>query len=123
MSGGRKVIQFPGAGEKTGKRPSRQIRKVDGIKYCSQQQIKHLRRTARDQAGLDRSKGEVTGIREWMTIDLITSTGLRVSEAANARCAYLRAGYGENAQFVRDGKGSKSRAVQIPDSLRQFSSW
>lgn len=118
-----KVIPFPG-GRK------RQIRKVvntDGIKYFSQQQIRLLRRTVRDQAELDRAKGKLTGVREWMAIDLLTSTGLRVSEAANVRCGDIKAGYGDSALFVRDGKGSKSRTVQIPDSLKKhlksFAAW
>ena len=54
-----------------------------------------------------------------MAIDLLVSTGLRVSEAANVRCGDLKTGYGESALFVRDGKGSKSRTVQIPDSLKK----
>ena len=48
-------------------------------------------------------------------------------EAANVRCGDLRASYGESALFVRDGKGAKSRTVQIPDSmkrhLKQFIAW
>jgi site-specific recombinase XerD len=62
-----------------------------------------------------------------MAIDLITSSGLRVSEAANVRCGDIKAGYGESALFVRDGKGAKSRTVQIPDALKkhlkQFIIW
>jgi site-specific recombinase XerD len=62
-----------------------------------------------------------------MAVDLVTSSGLRVSEAANIRCGDLRASYGESALFVRDGKGSKSRTVQIPDALKrhlkQFAVW
>jgi len=64
---------------------------------------------------------------EWMAIDLVTSSGLRVSEAANVRCGDLPASYGESALFVRDGKGAKSRTVQIPDALKrhlkQFIVW
>jgi integrase/recombinase XerD len=122
-----KVVQFPGTRHNPGRDRSRQIKNIDGIKYFSQQQIKLIRRTVRDQATLDLDKGQVTAVREWMTIDLLVSTGLRVSEAANVRCGDLKAGYGESALFVRDGKGSKSRTVQIPDSLRkhlkQFITW
>lgn len=89
------------------------------IKYFMENQIKLIRRTARDASQLDRDKGKVTGIREWAVIDLLTSTGLRVSEAANVRCGDIRAGYGESALFVRDGKGGKERTVQIPDSLKK----
>ena len=122
-----RLIQFPANREKVGQKASRQIRNIDGIKYFNQQQIKLLRRTVRDQAALDMERGQVTAIREWMAIDLLTSTGLRVSEAADVRCGDLKAGYGESALFVRDGKGGKSRTVQIPDSLKkhlkQFVTW
>ncbi len=122
-----KVVQFPGTRQKPGREQPRQITNVDGIKYFNQQQIKLLRRTVRDQAALDMDREQVTAVREWMAVDLLTSTGLRVSEVANARCGDLKAGYGESALFVRDGKGSKSRTVQVPDSLKkhfkQFLTW
>ena len=122
-----KVIEFPTTREKANERPLRKIKNIDGIKYFNQQQIKLLRRTIRDKAALDHAHGLVTGLREWMAIDLITSTGVRVSEAANVRCGDLKVGYGESALFVRDGKGSKSRTVQIPDALKkhlkQFVAW
>jgi site-specific recombinase XerD len=122
-----RVIQFPGQQEKSCNRPSRQIKNIDGIKYYNELQIKLLRRTVRDQAALDMDRNQVTAFREWMVVDLLTCTGLRVSEAANVRCGDIKAGYGECALFVRDGKGSKSRTVQIPDSLKkhlkQFITW
>ncbi len=122
-----RIILFPAKRENACQKASRQIQNIDGIKYFNQQQIKLLRRTVRDQATLDLERAQVTGIREWMAIDLLTSTGLRVSEAADVRCGDLKAGYGESALFVRDGKGGKSRTVQIPDSLKkhlkQFVTW
>jgi site-specific recombinase XerD len=122
-----RVIKFPGTQQKSSQDQSHKITNIDGIKYYSDQQIKLLRRTIRDQAALDLERGQVTAIREWMTVDLITSSGLRVSEAANIRCGDLKAGYGESALFVRDGKGAKSRTVQIPDALKrhlkQFVVW
>ncbi len=122
-----KVVQFPGTQQKSSRNQSHKITNIDGIKYYSDQQIKLLRRTVRDRAALDSERGQVTAIREWMAVDLITSSGLRVSEAANVRCGDLKGGYGESALFVRDGKGSKSRTVQIPDSLKrhlkQFMVW
>ena len=77
------------------------------------------RRTVRDQAQLDKEKGKVTGIHEWMVIDLLTSTGLRVSETANVRCGDLKIGYGQAEIFVQEGKGSISGTVEIPDSLKK----
>jgi len=111
-----KVIKFPQQ-KKTVK--IRRIKNIDGFKYFNESQIKLIRRTAKDQAVLDKTKGNVTAIREWMAIDLITSTGMRVAEASNIRCGDIKAGYSESAIFIRDGKGSKSRTVQIPDSLKK----
>jgi site-specific recombinase XerD len=118
-TGSGRIIQFPGQQEEPCDRPSRQIKNIDGIKYFTEQQVKLIRRTVRDQAILDMDRNQVTAVREWMAIDLLTSSGLRVSEAANVRCGDVRTGYGECALFVRDGKGAKSRTVQIPDSLKK----
>jgi site-specific recombinase XerD len=122
-----RVIKFPGAQEMVNPKTVRQIINIDGMKYFTDQQIKLLRRTVRDRAALDLERNQVTAIREWMAVDLITSSGIRVSEAANVRCGDLKAGYGECALFVREGKGAKSRTVQIPDSLKrhlkQFIVW
>lgn len=109
------IIQFPVRLPAKGKTERRRVKNVDGIKYLTEPQIKALRRTVRDQA----ATGKMTPIREWMAIDLLTSSGLRVSEAANVRCGDVKAGYGESGVFVRDGKGGRSRTVEIPDSLKK----
>jgi site-specific recombinase XerD len=120
------VVDFPASVQVT-KRKRDRIKSVDGVKYFNEKQIKLLRRTARDQAELDANKGKVTGLREWMVIDLMTSTGLRVSEAANLRCGDIKMGYGESKIFVREGKGRVSGHVVITESLRghlrAFLSW
>jgi len=92
---------------------------ADKIKYFNDHQIKLLRRTVRDQAEMDLSRGTITGVREWMAIDLLTSTGLRVAEAANFRCGDLKVGYGQCEIYIRCGKGGKARTVQIPESLKK----
>ena len=113
------VISMPIRGKVKSKTRKMKIRNVDGIKYFTEKQIKAIRRTVRDQAVLDKEKGKVTGIREWMAIDFITSTGVRVSEAANVRCGDLKIGYGQAEIFVREGKDSVSGHVEIPDSLKK----
>jgi integrase/recombinase XerD len=111
-----KVIQFP---TKRQRSESKAVKSADGFKYFTEPQVKLIRRTARDASQLARQKGQVTGVRDWMLIDLLTSTGLREAEAADVRCGDIRAGYGESALYVRNGKGDKSRTVQIPDSLKK----
>ena len=119
------IINLPLRGKQRGRK--KKIRNIDGIKYFTEKQIKALRKAARDQADLDKEKGKVTGIREWMAIDLLTCSGLRVSEAANVRCGDLKIGYGVSEVFVREGKDSISGTVEIPASLKkhlkQFLQW
>ena len=116
---GENVIKLPVQKKGVKSQPVKRIKNVDGIKYFNEKQIKLLRRTVRDQAELDGQKENVTGIREWVAIDLLTCTGLRVSEAANLRCGDLKLGYAESKIFVRDGKGGISGHVVVPDSLKK----
>lgn len=120
------VIQFPTNLQPKGKKKER-IKNVDGIKYFNALQIKTIRRRVRDQAEVDLKKENVTGIKEWMVIDLITSTGIRVSEAANLRCGDLKLGYGDSRIFVRKGKGDVSGHVVVNEllkrHLRSFIGW
>lgn len=92
----------------------RQPKNSDGIKYFSEPQVKALRRLVRDKA----ATGRMTALREWMAVDVLTGSGLRVSECADLRCGSLKAGYGESSLFVSNGKGNKSRYVEIPNSLK-----
>lgn len=107
--------------------PKLRIKSVDGIKYFNEKQIKLLRRTVRDRAEIDVQKDKVTAIREWMVIDLLTCTGLRVSEASDLRCGDLKLGYAESKIFVRNGKGGISGHVVVPEGLKKhlkgFLSW
>jgi len=109
------IVRFP----VRPKRKERRVRKLGGIKYFNSQQIKALLRAARDQADLDLRKGKVTGVREWMAIDLLTATGMRVSEAADLCCGDLKLGYAESKVFVREGKGCISADVVINESLKK----
>lgn len=98
--------------------PRQPRRSLDGPKYFIAQQIQLIRRTARDAALLAEQKRQVTGVRVWMLIDLLTCTGLREAEAAGLWCGDLRLGYGETAVFVRCGKGGRSRTIQISNALK-----
>ncbi len=104
-----KIIKFPAKGKRR-----MRVRNIDGIKYFNQRQIRMLRRSARDQS----ATGKMTNVREWMAIDLLTCTGLRVSEAADLRCGDLKIDYGQSKIFVRNGKGYLSAHVIIPESLK-----
>ncbi|MCH9007055.1 integrase, partial [candidate division KSB1 bacterium] len=69
-----------------------------GPKYFTEKQVKLIRRTARDAARL----GKLKDARNWMLIDLLTSSGLREAEAADVRVGDLRLGYDEASIFVRN---------------------
>jgi len=97
-------------------KPAKQATKVkpaEQVRYFNEPQIKLLRRTVRGAAELAKTKGQVTAIRDWMLIDLLTSSGLREAEASDLRCGDVKCGYGESALYVRNGKGNKVRTVQI----------
>ena len=78
--------------QKTQQARRKSIKNIDGIKYFNKSQIRLIRRTVRDKAELDINRGKITSIREWLVIDILTSTGVRVSEAANLRCGDLKIG-------------------------------
>lgn len=110
-----RLIAFPRPSPAS--KPKAAVRQ-DGFKYFTEQQVRLIRRTARDRATVALSRGTTTAVRVWMLIDLLTSTGLRAAEAADLRCGDVRTANGESAIVVRNGKGGKSGTVQIPDSLR-----
>lgn len=120
------IIELPVERKRITKR-QKPITNLDGVKYFSEAQIRLIRKAVRDKANLDQAKANLTGIREWMVVDLITTTGLRVSEAADLRCGDVKSGYGQSEVYVRDGKGSRSRTVQMPTSLKrhfnQYMEW
>jgi site-specific recombinase XerD len=100
---------------------------MDTVKYFNTNQINLLRREARNNFLLAQSKNQPTAIREWMALDLLTQTGMRVSEIVDLRCGDINCRYGESEVYVRSGKGSKPRTIQIQESLkthiRQFIAW
>ena len=105
--------------QKTHHAYKKRIKNIDGIKYFNKSQIRLIRRTVRDKAEHDLTKKKVTAVREWLVIDILTSTGVRVSEAANLRCGDLKVGYAQSEIFIRNGKGARSRTIQIPESLKK----
>jgi integrase/recombinase XerD len=55
---------------------------IDRSKYLDAKEVEVLRAVTEHKAMNDLKKGRVTGIRQWMLVDLALSTGLRVSEMA-----------------------------------------
>jgi len=113
------LIPFPTKKKKKKVKRQKRVKNVDDIKYFNEKQIKLLRRTVRDEATLASLKGSTTATREWLAIDLLSSTGLRVSEAADLKIKDLEIGYLENKIHVRNGKCGISGHVVIHDSLKK----
>ncbi len=115
-----KVIQFPVKGKR---QKQKAVRNLDTTRYFSENQIKSLRRTVRSGAGT----GRLSDVRAWLAVDVLTSSGLRVSELCDLRVSDIKAAYGQNKIFVRNGKGGVAGSVTIPDSLKkhikQFLAW
>ncbi len=93
----------------------------------SPQQIKKLRQAAKEQARDSERKRTVTGLREWMMVDLLTSTGIKASEAANLRCSDVETGDPVSKIFIRNRKGRISGYVvmsdPVRDHLKSFLEW
>lgn len=92
---------------------------VDGIKYYTEKEIKMIRRAAKNEHETAKAKGTIQGVRSWMIVDLLTCSGLRVSECANLRIKDLKISHGKSEIFVSDGKGGISGTVQIPVGLKK----
>jgi len=110
-----KILSFPAKKTRNRKRAVN----VDGIKYYTEKEIKMLRKAARNDHDLAKSKGLIHGVRSWEIVDLLTYSGLRMSEASNLKIKHLRIGHGKSEIFVEDGKGSVSGTVQIPVGLKK----
>ncbi len=88
-------------------------------KYFSAEQIRILRKAVKKKAENDGRKGKTTGIREWIVVDLLTSAGIRMAEAANLRCGDLEMGDSASRIFIRNRKGRFPGYVVITDDLKE----
>ena len=113
MKNSTKVLNFPNI------RKRKKSTSVDGVKYFTEREIKLLRRTVRNDAELALQKNQVTAIRAWLAVDLLTCTGLRVSECADLQIKHLHIEHGKSEIFVEHGKGNVSGTVVIPLSLKR----
>lgn len=111
-----KVIAFPTPKRGSRRRPP--ARRVDGPKHFTPEQVRLIRKTARDAAERADDKGQTTAIRAWMIVNLLLNSGLREAEAAGLKCGHLHIGYGEAEIFVATGKGQRCRHVAIPQELK-----
>ena len=86
-------------------------------KYLSDDQVKKLRRYVRDRADLARQRGGSRGVIDELIIELLLASALRASELVDLTIADLPCEHGKPCLYVRDGKGSVSRSVDISEKL------
>ena len=88
-------------------------------KYLKAHEVKTLRTFLEEKAIVAQAKEQIKPIRDWTIIDIALSAGLRASEICNLKIKDIHIGKGENALFVENGKGNKSRLVLIGDKLKK----
>jgi len=93
-------------------------------KYLTADEVKQLRKTCQEAALIAKSKGNQAPVRDATIIELALGTGLRVSELANLRIAYLFLKKGQNSLLVKNGKGGKDRVVvfnvRLKNQIREY---
>ena len=88
-------------------------------KYLNDDQLKKVRRHAKDRADLARMRGGSRGVIDELLVELLVNTGLRASELCDLNIADLPITHGKGSVWVRDGKGEVSRVVDISEKLQK----
>lgn len=101
---------------------------LDRKKYLSLSEVGRLKKAvdeARHSAG--GTRGEGAAMRDWVLVNLVLGSGLRVQEAASLRCCDVSLGASPSKLFVRKGKNGRSRVVyfngELKTCLSEYLSW
>jgi len=90
---------------------------IDPEKFLDRDERKQLLKTCRDRAELDLLHGRRSWVVRYMLLDLALFSGLRVAEIAALRIGDLYLKVKQPHLIVRNGKGSKKRAVYLDSFL------
>ena len=100
---------------------------IDREKYMDAIEAKQLRTVTEARAIVDFKKGRVGGVLAWMVVDLMLSTGLRVSEAASLKIqdVDLKRGSLKVTRLKRKKKTRESLAIgkDLIEHLREYIAW
>jgi integrase len=100
---------------------------IDRDKYMDATEAKQLRTVTEAKAIVDFKKGRVGGMLAWMVVDLMLSTGLRVSEAASLKIqdVDLKRGLLKVTRLKRKKKTKESLATgkDLIEHLREYIAW
>ncbi len=88
-------------------------------KYLNDDQLRKVRRYAKDQADLARMRGSSRAVIDELLVELLVNTGLRASELCDLNIADLPIIHGKSSVWVRDGKGKVSRVIDISEKLQR----
>ena len=88
-------------------------------KFLKEEEVKRLRSFMEEKAIVAITKRQKKPVRDWALIDIALSAGLRASEIGNLKIKDIHVGKGENAIFVFEGKGKKSRLIKIGEKLKR----
>ncbi len=86
---------------------------IDPEKFLDRDERKQLLKTCKDRAELDLFHGRRSWVVRYMLLDLALYSGLRVAEMAALRIGDLYLKVKQPHLIVRNGKGSKKRAVYL----------
>lgn len=91
------------------------------------QEVKRITRYMEKRRELGAEHGRRIPVNEWMIVNLALRTGLRVSEIAALDCGDISPTSSFPVLFVRNGKGGKTRIVEIDgevaSDIRWFLEW
>jgi len=76
--------------------------------------VKSLEKTLEKSIG---TRAEPGALRDWMLINLVLGSGLRVQEAVSLKCKDIRLRGNLSGIHVREGKKGRSRFIYINDDL------
>jgi len=100
---------------------------IDREKYMDASEVKQLRTVTEARAIVDFKKGRVGGVIAWMVVDLMLSTGIRVSEAAllQIQDVDLKRGSLKISRLKRKKKNRESLAISkdLIEHLRNYIAW
>ena len=100
---------------------------IDRDKYMDATEAKQLRTVTEAKAIVDFKKGRVGGVLAWMVVDVMLSTGLRVSEAVLLKIqdVDLKRGLLKVTRLKRKKKSRESLAVgkDLIEHLQEYIAW
>jgi len=81
-------------------------------------EIRKLRSAVRKAAAVSYQKGNITALREWMVVDMLSYTGMRVHEVVSLRCKHVYSAVGADEIYVPCAKAD-DRVIKVPIVLKE----